>query len=172
MSRFLIARTNIALPDSDGMAGASDLLFRALDGFGLEDRRAWRKFWKRMIGMNPGEMIDVEMVFPRSGAFHRRHMAIEQKLFDYQDKFADREQFRFWLKVGAGWVDWVEGNTGALIPLPKSISYAMADEMQFRQYHDAVIGFLRGSHAARFLWPHLEERAHQQIDHILDGFQE
>ena len=171
MSRFSITRTNIALPDADGMAGASDLLFRALDGFGIEDRASWRRFWKRMIGMKPGDMVEVEMMFPRSGPFHRRHMKIEQTVFDMQDKFKDREQFRFWLKVGAGWVDWIEGENG-IVPLPKSISYAMADQDEFMRYHAAVIQFLRGPHAASFLWPHLEDKAHQQIDYILDGFNE
>jgi Protein of unknown function (DUF1367) len=172
MSRFTIHRTNMALPDERGLEGARTLLFKALDGFGQDDKKSWRRLWKRMIGLEPGEMCEVQMVFPRSGPFHRRHMAIEQKVFDAQEKFEDFESFRTWLKIGAAWVIWAPGEDGTLIPVPKSISYAAADEDEFHRYHEAVVRFLRGPHAGVFLWPHLEDKAINQIDYILRGFGE
>ena len=172
MARFTITRTNIALPDDRGMEGASALLFKALDGLGKDDRSSWRRFWKKMIGMEPGEMVEFSMTFPRSGPYHRRHMAIEQRLFDCQEVFEDFESLRTWLKVGAGWVIWAAGADGTLIPIPKSISYAAADEDEFRRFHEGVIRFLRGPHAGLFLWPHLEDKAVNQIDYILSGFGE
>lgn len=172
MSRFTIQRTNIALPDAKGLEGARALLFGSLDGFGKEDKTSWRRLWKRMVNLAPGEMVEVAMSFPRSGPFHRRHMAIEQKVFDAQEKFDDFESFRVWLKIGAAWVIWAPGENGEMIPVPKSISYAAADEDEFRQFHEAVVRFLRGPHAAVFLWPRLEDKAVNQIDYILDGFGE
>lgn len=172
MSRFTVMRTNMALPDECGLAGARVLLFGCLDGFGKDDKSAWRRLWKRLIELEPGEMVEVQTVFPRSGRFHRRHMAIEQAVFDAQERFADFEQFRYWLKVGSAWVTWAAGPKGGVVPIPKSISYAAADQHEFQQYHEAVIGFLRGPHAAPYLWSHLGDRAHEQIDAILEGFEE
>lgn len=173
MSNITIVRTNQSLPTGQGLEGARTLLFGAVDGATHDAKRAWRRFWKRVMGMEPGEMAVVEMVFPRSGPFHRRHMAIEQQVFDAQERFEDFEQFRYWLKVGAAWVIWAAGPKGGVVPIPKSISYAKADEEEFRQYHDKVIGFLRGEHAAKYLWRHLgEEKAHEMMDTILEGFRE
>lgn len=170
MSRFTITRTNIALPAD--MEGARQLLFKCLDGFGEEDRKAWRKLWKKLIEMKSGELFEVQTVFPRSGPAHRRHMAIEQRFFDTQEKFEDFEAFRSWMKLGAGWVIWAPSSDGQLVPVPKSISYASADQDEFEKYHAAVVRFLRSDHCARFLWPHLEEKATEQVEYILRGFDE
>ena len=173
MTRITVLRTERELPTGAALEGARALLFGALDGFSQDDRRAWRRFWKRLVGMEPGEMIEAEMVFPRSGPFHRRHMKIEASVFDAQERFTDFEQFRVWLKVGAGWVDWCAGPKGGVVPIPKSISYAKADEEEFRRYHGQVIVFLRGPHAAKFLWRHLgDQKSAEMMDAILMGFGE
>lgn len=171
MSRIAILRTDKALPSN--LDAARDLLFGALDGFTKEDRSAWRRFWKRLLRMEPGEMAEFEARMPRSGPFHRRHMAIEQAVFDAQERFGDFEQFRYWLKVGAAWVTWAAGPKGGVVPIPKSISYRETDENEFREYHDKVVGFLRGPHAAPYLWPHLSEQEQgNMIETLLGGFGE
>ena len=172
MSKIAIIRTNHAWPEPKALEGAKALLFGAIDGFSKEDKRGWRRFWKRVMNLEPGEMAQAEMVFPRSGPFHRRHMKIEQSVFDAQERFTDFEQFRAWLKVGAAWVVWMPGPKGGVVPIPKSISYAKADEEEFRQYHDQVISFLRGPHAAPYLWRHLGDGAHDMMDSVLEGFNE
>ena len=160
------------MPDQRALDGARALLFGALDGFSREDKSAWRRFWKRLLRLQPGEIAQAEMVFPRSGPFHKRHMAIERSVFDAQEKFDDFDVFRAWLKVGAAWVIWAAGPKGGVVPIPKSISYAKADEEEFRQYHAKVVGFLRGPHAARYLWPHLGDKADDMMNSILEGFNE
>ena len=173
MSAITIVRTNQRLPDGQALDGARALLFGALDGAHREDRKAWRMFWKRLLRLEPGEMAVAEMRFPRSGPFHRRHMAIEQTLFDSQERFTDFEMFRYWLKVGAAWVTWAAGPKGGVVPIPRSISYTKADEAELLQYHDQVIDFLRGPHAAKYLWPHLsaDDQA-AMMETILAGFGE
>jgi hypothetical protein len=99
-------------------------------------------------------------------------MAIEQQVFDAQERFQDFEMFRYWLKVGAGWVTWAAGPKGGVVPIPKSISYANADQEEFIRYHEAVIVFLRGEHAAPFLWRHLKGGSHDMMESILEGFNE
>lgn len=171
MGRFTITRTNLALPDEKGMAGASQFLFKAIDGYGKDDRASWRRFWKRVLAMKPGDTAEVEMVFPRSGPYHRRHMALEQSIFDAQETFEDFESFRNWLKIGAAWVVWVPGDGGELTPVPKSVSYAAADQDEFQKFHEAVVRFLRGDYAPAVLWPHLKKPS-DMMGAILRGFDE
>lgn len=168
MSEFTITRTNIAMPSQ--LEPVRSLLFGALDGFSRDDKRSWRKFWKRLFEAEPGELVTVEMRFPRCGIFHRRHMLLEQRVFDAQERFQSFEQFRQWLKVGAGWVDWCAGPKGGVVPIPRSISYASADQDEFERFHNAVVEFLRGPHAARFLWRHLGDKAHEAMDAALEEF--
>jgi hypothetical protein len=97
---------------------------------------------------------------------------MEQKVFDSQEKFDDFEAFRTWLKVGSGWVIWAVGEEGTLVPIPKSVSYAAAEQEDFEKFHAGVVRFLRGPHAGVFLWPHLEQKAIDQIEYILRGFDE
>lgn len=76
------------------------------------------------------------------------------------------------LKVGAGWVDWCAGPKGGVVPIPKSISYSKADQEEFTKYHERVMDFLRGGHAARYLWKHLGDGADVMMESILGGFEE
>lgn len=151
---------------------ARKVIFAHIHGVGEQNQGRWRRFWNRLLRMEPGEIQTVSTHLPRSGPFHRRHMAIERAVFEAQEKFEDFGQFRNWLKVGAAWVDWLPGASGGLVPVPKSISYAKADENVFREFHFAAMGFLRGPYAAPVLWPHLGERAHEMMDAILGEFNE
>ena len=171
MSTLNIVRTNIALPTDKELEGASKLLFDCFKGFTLEDNKRWRALWKKLIKKEPGEILTIEMTFERSGPYHRRHMKIEQTIYDAQERFQHFDQFRFWLKVGSGWVIWAAGPKGGVVPIQQSISYRQADETEFRKYHAQVIEFLRGEHAAKYLWPHLDD-PHAMMDKLLEGFDE
>lgn len=167
MSTITLMRTEQALPSN--LDSARMLLTGAIDGFSQDDKRAWRRFLKRLVQMGQGELAVIDARMPRSGPFHRFHMRIEQAVFEAQERFHDFDQFRVWLKVGAGWVDWCAGPKGGVVPIPKSISYAKADEEEFRRYHDLVMSFLRSGHAARFLWKHLGEQADAMMESVLEG---
>jgi hypothetical protein len=171
VTTITITRTNIALPSDKELESASKLLFDCFKGFNLVDNKRWRQLWKKLIRMEPGEMLVIDMTFPRSGPYHRRHMAIEQTVFDAQERFQNFEQFRYWLKVGSGWVIWAAGPKGGVVPIPKSISYRNADEAEFRQYHVQVMEFLHGPHAAHYLWQHLD-KPNEMMTKILQGFDE
>lgn len=173
MTQITIMRTDRAMPIIESALDViRGFLFGVVDGFTRDDKQAWRRIWKRIQAMEAGEMLVIDVVQPRSGPFHRRHMKIEQSVFDAQDRFSSFEQFRVWLKVGAGWCDWCAGAKGGVVPIPKSISYARADQDEFAKYHEAVIEFLRGGHAARFLWRHLGDQADEMMLSILEGFNE
>lgn len=172
MSRVTVIRTNEPMPGEGILSGVRNFLFGLFDGWRSDDKKGWRRIWKRLIDLEPGEFAVIEFVIPRSGAFHRRHMAIINAVFDAQERFDDFERFRDWLSIGAGHVTWVPGAKGGIVPLPKSISYAKADQHEFEQYHAKVMAFLRGQHAAPFLWRHLGNDAAWMMDSILEGFGE
>lgn len=173
MAKAAICRTDMEMPAGVALDSVRSFLFGVVDGFREPDRKFWRKFWKKITTMEPGETFDVEIVFPRSGPYHRRHMKIEATVFDAQERFSDPQIMRDWLKVGAGHVVWAPGPRGGIVPIPKSISYAKADQAEFEDFHSKVIAFLRGSHAPKFLWPHLKsDQAQEMMRTILEGFSE
>ena len=143
------------IPEADREA-ARRVLFGAIDGLSEQHRKSWRRIWSWFLNKaEPGEMLEIKTHRERSGPFHRRHMAMEQRVFDAQERIGDFEQFRLWLKLGAGHVDWLPGPKGGVFPVPKSISYARMGEDEMREFHDAVVVFLRTEHAAKYLWPKL-----------------
>lgn len=148
-------------------------LLSIVDGLTEKDRKRWRNWLGRMCRLEPGEMSTLDLTTKRHGAFHRRHLLIESRVFDAQERIVDFDQFRNWLKVGAGFVDWLAGPKGGVIPVPRSISYAKCDEETMRTFHDDAIAFFRGPHAAPFLWKHLAPaRAHETMDEVLSEFDE
>jgi Protein of unknown function (DUF1367) len=148
----LVRQDAAPIPEADGEA-ARRVLFGAVDGLGQEQRAKWRRFVAGLFRLQPGEIVEIKTHKARSGPFHRRHMVIETRVFEAQEKFMHFEQFRNWLKVGAGFCDWLPGPKGAVIPVPRSIAFDKLEEDDMRQVHADMMAFLRTEHAARCLWP-------------------
>lgn len=172
MTQSLIMRDrSIEITDAERIA-ATKVLTEVLHGIDEKNHKRWRRFVNYVFGLEEGEIAEVATRMPRSGPFHRFHMAIEQAVFNAQDRFNDFEQFRNWLKIGAGHVTWVPGAKGGIVPLPKSTSYANLEEPEMREVHDAMIAFLRGPHAAPYLWKHLTAAdAAAMVDTIMREFE-
>jgi hypothetical protein len=152
---------------------ARRVFFGVVDGLGERGRKQWRRFWNGLMRLEPGEMVLIKTRKPRSGPFHRRHMKIEQTLFEAQERFDSFEQFRNWLKTGAGHCDWIPGPRGAVMPVPRSIAYDQLEDDEMREFHDASVAFLREDHACKVLWPHLPTTARiEMIEGILSNFGE
>lgn len=153
---------------------ARRVLFGTIDGLGEINRRKWRRFLSTLFRMEPGEVATIKTTKARSGPFHRRHMKLEQRVFESQERFENFERgFRDWLKVGAGHCDWHPGPKGGVFPVPRSISYAEMEEGEMREFHEAAVAFLRTEHATRTLWRHLDERQRiEMIETILGEFGE
>lgn len=148
------------------------VVFGTVDGLGEINRKRWRRFWSTLMRMEPGEMATIRTHKARSGPFHRRHMAMEQAVFEAQERFTDFERgFRDWLKVGAGHCTWFPGPRGGVFPVPKSISYTEMEDGEMRDFHDNAVAFLRTEHAGKTLWPHLKPlQRTEMIETILGGF--
>lgn len=171
MSQALIMRDlSIQITDAEKEA-ARKVLQQGLHGIDEKNHKRWVRFLKMVFSMEHGEIAEIGTRIPRSGPFHRFHMAIEQGVFNAQHRFTDFEQFRNWLKIGAGHVDWVPGAKGGIVPLPKSTSYANLEEAPMREVHESMMAFLRGPHAAPYLWKHLPaDQAADMINTVLTEF--
>ena len=172
MTRVTVIRTADLFPPESILEHVRRFIFGLFKGWSKTDDAGWRKIWKRLTQLEPGEFAVIEFVIPRSTPYHRRHFAILNAVFDAQERFTDLDRFRDWLSIGAGNVEWVPGAKGGIVPLPKSISYAKKDQAEFEDYHGKVIDFLRGPHAGPFLWKHLGNDAHHMMDSILEEFGE
>jgi len=131
----------------------SRFLFQTMQGLDEQHTRRWRRMWSRVA---QGEILQLYPVVARSLSFHRRHMAIERRLFENQDGFpptkAGEQAFRFWLKTGAahGRYELVDGD---LKFIPSSLSYDETSDDEMREFHEAAMEFLSTPRALRRLWP-------------------
>jgi len=169
---LLVRQPDVQMTEHD-MECARRFIFGLVDGLGEQNKRRWRRFWSMLWRMVAGEIATVVTHKDRSTPYHRRHMKIEQTVFEAQERIAEFEQFRYWLKVGAGFVDWLPGPKGAVVPFPKSIAYDRLEQAEMQEFHDNAIAFLRTEHAAKCLWPHMPaaQRA-QAIEAVLSEFNE
>ena len=168
----LVKQNPMQISDED-RATANRVLCGVVDGLGDLGKKQWRRFINGLMRLEPGEIVSIKTHKSRSGKFHRRHMVIETAVFEAQEKFEQFEQFRNWLKVGAGFCDWVAGPKGAVIPIPKSIAFDKLEDDEMRQVHHDMIHFLRSEHAGRTLWKHLDIQGRtDMIEAVLEGFEE
>lgn len=173
MSRIQLVRQDTQPAPAEDLAAARRVLFGMIDGLGEHGKRQWRRFMGSLLRLEPGEMVEIQTHKPREGWFHRKHMALEQRVFEAQERFQDFTQFRTWCKVGSGFVDWLPGPKGGVIPVPKSIAYSELEEGEMREFHDAFVAFLRMEHAGRTLWPHLSTTQRiEAIEGLLRPFEE
>jgi hypothetical protein len=169
----LVRKHREAISDADKEA-ARRVLFGAIDGLGERDQKSWRRLMNWFFNRaEPGEMVEIKTHRDRIGVVHRKHMALEQAVFESQERFQRFEDFRTWLKVGAGFVDWYPGPKGGVVPVPKSISYAQCEQEEFDRFHESAVAFLREDHAQKVLWPQLSPRLRtEMIETIFEGFKE
>lgn len=174
MSEITLVRQPDVEADEATMAAVRKFLFAMLKGATEQDQKRWFRFWHRARNAKPGTTFAIDTVVQRSGPFHRRHMLIEQRVFEAQEFFTDFEHgFRGWLKTGAGHVDYHPGPTGKLFAIPRSTSYGALEDNAMREFHDNAMAFLRTEWAARTLWPHLQPLAAMNTMHaVLTQFDE
>lgn len=142
-----------------------------LTGFREADKRAWARFRKWIDTLQAGELARMAFWIPRSPKFHRLHFAMLAALFDAQEQFDDREQFRMWLQVGAGHCDFVPGPKGRMVALPRSIAWHKLEDAEFAEHHAKVVAFARSPHCTGLLWGHLSPAEQSQmVETILAEF--
>lgn len=143
-------------------------IFDGIRGLDEQHNTRWRRFWSRIWKAEVGQVFQFENVVERSGPYHRMHMGMEQRLFESQERWAQIEPFRDWLKVGAAWGDYQVNARGALRFVPRSTSYEKCSDDEMREVHAAMLAFLHTPSAQRRLWPHLPaQRRAEMLESVL-----
>jgi hypothetical protein len=171
MEIVLVKQTDAQLSDED-KAGVRRFLMEHFSGATDKDTRAWNNFIRAMDAAGSGEYFTFKIERRRQGWYHRKHMATISAVFKAQERIADFEAFRLWLKIGSGFVTWMTGPKGGVVPVPKSISYSSCSEEEMREFHDNAVAFLITEHACTYLWPKADRLTAQQgMDAILSKFE-
>jgi hypothetical protein len=171
MEIVLVKQTDAQLSEED-KAAVRRFLMGHLSGATDKDTRAWNNFIRAMDAAGSGEYFTFKIERRRQGWYHRKHMATISAVFKAQERIADFEAFRLWLKIGSGFVTWMAGPTGGVVPVPKSISYSSCSEEEMREFHENAVAFLITEHACTYLWPKADRQAAQQgMDAILSKFE-
>ena len=126
-----------------------------LCGLGAKYHASLLKFKRMLLGAAPGETFSFSYKVPRSPQHHRWFFARVNELLDMQESFADLEHLMVFLKVGAGYVEFMPGTDGQLVAVPKSIAWHALDEREFTEVRIAIQNFLWTEPAQVALWPHL-----------------
>lgn len=165
MPEIILVRQHDLQVTEEEKAAARKVMFGLVDGLGEKGQKQWRRFWNGLLRLEPGEMVKVKTQQERIGVFHRKHMLLESRVFEAQERFENFDKgFRDWLKVGAGHCDWHPGPRGGVFPVPKSISYEEMEQGEFEEFHNQAVAFLRTDHALKTLWKHLDVKG--RIDMI------
>jgi hypothetical protein len=143
------------------------VVFQWFRGLDAEHDKRWRRAWWRMFRSKlPHPVWQLYDLSERSGPYHRMHMAVEGRVFEYQDAFpltkAGKEAFRDWLKTGAHFGHW-EGAVGALVFVPSSLSYDDCSDDDMREFHEAAIEFLHSPLALQTLFPVVRQDQRMQM---------
>ena len=172
MSEIILVKQGSEAISEEDKAAARRVIFGVVDGLGEHGKKQWRRFWNMVFRLEHGEMVDLNTHKERIGWFHRKHMALEQRVFESQERFDTFDAFRVWLKVGSGFVEWFPGPKGGVIPVPKSISYAKLEQSDMEKVHDDMVAFLRTEHAGKTLWKHLPPAQRtDMVETILGSFE-
>lgn len=151
----------------------SRFLFQHIRGMDAQNDKRWRRLWEQVWKADPGEGFHLLSMEERGGPFHRRHRVILERLFENQDRFKDVEKLHDWLKIGAGFITWGSGPDSKPVAIPRSTSFKECPEDDMREFHAAMVDFLRTDYAQRRLWRHLKPKARaEMVEAILSNLQE
>lgn len=154
MAKINICRTNMEMPKGNVLEGVRAFLFGAVDGASQDDKKSWRRFWGRMIGMEPGEVALVEMTIPRNAKFHRKFFVLlnlgfdsweparKNKRYKGREVAKNFEQFREDITILAGYYVQTFDLRGRMTLKAQSISFANMDDVEFERLYSAVVDVL------------------------------
>jgi Protein of unknown function (DUF1367) len=173
VSEIILVRQPASVITDADKAAARRVIFGVIDGLGDHGKKQWRRFWNMLLRLEAGEMVEIRTHKERLGWYHRKHMALEQAVFESQERFEIFKAWRDWLKVGAGHCNWYPGPKGAVFPVPKSISYGEMEQGEMEEFHTNAVAFLRTEHAQKTLWKHLTVLKRSEfMELLLAGFRE
>lgn len=150
VSRVTIIRTADLFPPESILEHVRRFLFGTFDGWRNDDKKGWRRIWKRLIDLEPGEFAVIEFIIPRNAKFHRKFFSMLNFAFDswepkrtrktYKGKEVAKnfERFRKDVLIMAGFYDQTFDLRGNMKLEAHSISFASMDDAEFEQVYSAV----------------------------------
>jgi hypothetical protein len=171
MEIVLVKQTSQQLTSEDAIV-MRRFLFEYLDGSSDKDKKAWRGFCNSLNKAVYGQYFSIKLWRQRNSKFHRRHMKMESEIFKAQEKFEEFRIFRSWVKMGAGFVDYIPNRDGEIVAIPKSINFDDCSEEDMRQFHEDSMKFYRSEYCVSTLWPNLSAQIGEEcINALLSPFE-
>jgi len=116
-----------------------------LRGWTGDDQVQYDKMRRKLAAMEPGETCRLEFSVPRNIGHHKRFMQLVVTVAECSEVYDNKRKAMTAVKVAAGHCDFMpDPKSGLLIPVPKSISFANMEQMEFDVfYQDAVNSVLK-----------------------------
>ena len=109
-----------------------------------------------------GEIISVEIKRPRNVLFHRKLFACLSIVLENQSFYTSIEDLLAVAKIRAGHVRVIETQVGQVL-VPKSISFASLDNVQFQAFYDKVMVWICAEVIPGLEKHDLDEEVRQQL---------
>lgn len=150
MSKITLVRCAESLPGESILSSVRSFLFGLFDGWTAADKKAWRRFWKVLMSLEPGEFSLIEFVFPRNSKFHRKFFSMLHFAFDAWEPDRKRktykgravaknfDRFREDVLILAGFSEQTFDLRGNMKLKAQSISFASMDDAEFERVYSAV----------------------------------
>lgn len=154
MTTINLLKTDMSPPTAQDRDVLRQFLTGYIDGMSQDDKRSWRRFLKRLMSMEPGELARIEAVVPRNSKFHRKFFALLNLGFEAWEPPRQRkrykghpvqknfEQFREDITIAAGFYEQTFDLKGRMKLKAKSISFANMDDAEFEKVYSAVADVL------------------------------
>lgn len=163
MAKITIVRTREPWGIVEKIAGAIErFLFVCLQGMWDDDEKRWRRFWQRVRKMEAGELVEIDVSFPRNPRFHRKYFALlrvgfdawqpDRKRFRYRGREVRKsfDAFREEVTVLAGYYVQTFKIDGTFKLEAQSIAFGSMDEDEFEALYSAVVNVLLSNVLARY----------------------
>ncbi len=93
-------------------------------------------------GLAQGEIIRAKVTRPRNLLHHRKFFALLQLVHSATDQWPSVDALLVELKFALDHVEHVQLSSGEVVRLPKSISFAKMDDLEFQQFYDRALRVL------------------------------
>lgn len=149
--KITLVRGPEPMPPETILGYIRDFLFGLFDGWTDADKKAWRRFWKNIMALEPGEFALIEFIFPRNSKFHRKFFAMLNFAFDAWEPDRKRktykgrpvaknfDRFREDVLILAGFSEQTFDLRGNMKLRAQSISFAKMDDAEFERVYSAVV---------------------------------
>ena len=142
-----------------------------LEGLDPAGQRAYSKWRKLVLDLPVGQTLSFAYRMPRSPGHHRLFFAKLQSLLGRTEAFADLDNLRYWIVMGAGYFDLVPGFDGQPNAIPRSLDFDTMDEAEFSELHRSVDTLLWTTRAQATLWPAAdEETRYRCVESFVEEF--